>query len=323
MTIWRRLSISCYLLTKNTKTMREELLPHPQDTHSWFTAWRLYTAPNGCYAAKRNIRFEFRPSTPQQIAYSNDRYRLMHEMYQKHPSPKQSLRWHRSPEGETGVMVVHEIGPWAMMTYDNETFASLGLCVNASQEDVVVENDQRKLISLSWLQEKGFYEVPEMMGLAAKDFRKGLVSVLAYANDARFSIRGMSKSGKMLNQTWHVIKYQDEVESFYIRYMGEDMDSVPYVDGEDCPKNRILIPVNTASALSDQDLEDLANSKITFGLTKDNITHIESSLSAKDYDATYAHSFWVQMGKDCNWEPLTLALYYFRYRDSISKTIKK
>lgn len=68
--------------------------------------------------------------------------------------------------------------------------------------------------------------------------------------------------------------------------------------------------------------------KITFGIQEKHIQRIEE-LSAywdnarenddkevlKDGWIKYDRSFWIKLGEEFGWEPLTLALYYFKNKD--------
>lgn len=264
MTIWHRISISCYLLTKNTKTMREELRKPPKEITSYEY---LYLATikklnNGEYLAPEHrasdikgcMRFqELTPGndyrTLQDIAYSNDRYRQMWQVLDHCfiIPPIQPPRWFRSEENEINIVYVRlTTEKYTCKTYDSAMFYALGITAKSP-----------------------------------------MIPIITYSKATPEAFDGKAIKTHHMDER---LKFKDV-----------------------CPKSLTMERLKEQSTLSDQDLEDLANSKITFGLTKDNIAHIESSLAAKDWDATYAHYFWVQMGKDCNWEPLTLALYYFRY----------
>lgn len=67
----------------------------------------------------------------------------------------------------------------------------------------------------------------------------------------------------------------------------------------------------------------MSNEKMTFGLTPEKIETIERIIRAWNKDSPikmeYTHAVWVEIGTEIGWEPLTVALHYFRYRDSLLK----
>lgn len=334
--------------------MRENLLNCPEDTHSWFTAWKLYTAHNGCYVAKRDIRYVIGDTTsaemfainPQQIAYSNDRFRLMHEMYgNAFFCPTQTPRWMRSTHGEILAPYACKWGiidKWTIRTYDSfnheQYIKVLGIDLSLHPDQHKVEKEKLGFKARAkglkfedtttseklhdWMDSKKFISsfYPATPNENPFSLSMGIDLAMSDSKPIVFSGKGMSDN---LSNSLQSELEQDvqKMKEYYNQVNPKNLESEKRAK-EWLASDMLRVWHETQafvardkSTLSDQDLESLANSKVTFGLTKDNIAHIESSLAAKDYDATYAHHFWVQMGKDCNWEPLTLALYYFRCRD--------
>lgn len=73
--------------------------------------------------------------------------------------------------------------------------------------------------------------------------------------------------------------------------------------------------------------KSLTKMKITFGLQKKHIEHIEAEFQRwKDmpsenrhkYDPKYKLYVWEKLGKELGWCPFTLALYYFQYLEQVS-----
>jgi hypothetical protein len=65
--------------------------------------------------------------------------------------------------------------------------------------------------------------------------------------------------------------------------------------------------------------EETTNAKITFGLQAHHIAYIEAEIQRwTDMDGgtanpKYIRCVWERIGRELNWCPLTLALYYFRH----------
>lgn len=134
--------------------MREELQNSPQESNCYEFMYltTIKKLNSGAYLApehrladlKACVRFQeltyppYDSPTPQQIAYSNDRYRLMHEMYQKHPHPIQPPRWYRSPENELeGVYWTKCIDKYTCETHDNHLLALLGITLKSKVGRVI------------------------------------------------------------------------------------------------------------------------------------------------------------------------------------------
>ncbi len=54
------------------------------------------------------------------------------------------------------------------------------------------------------------------------------------------------------------------------------------------------------------------NTKVTFGFSQKNLEVILAHLSIFE-DAKYSNRVWEDIGKEINWDPLTAALWYFRF----------